>query len=82
MEVVVLNLQISPQLEQSLRSIAQQKHISLDAAAIEALQNYVQEQSAEIEPEKVYSFIGIAHSRKGNAVKKKAALKPAGSVYR
>lgn len=62
----MLNLKISPQLEQSLRAIAQQKHVSVETAAEEALQIYVREQAVEIGPEKTYSFIGIARSGKGN----------------
>lgn len=62
----MLTLRIPLQLENAFRAIARRKHISVEAAAVEALQIYVQAQSAEAEPEKSYSFIGIAHSGKLN----------------
>jgi hypothetical protein len=62
----VLTLQISLQLEDALRALARRKHISVEAAAMEALQVYVQEQSTAAEPEKNYSFIGIGHSSQMN----------------
>ena len=50
----------------ALSIIAQKRSASLETIAREALQNYVRAQPPR---KKAYSFIGIAHSKKGNVSK-------------
>ncbi len=61
--MITLVIQAEEDLAAALQQVAERQATTVEAVAKEALKNYLRAHSA---PPRTYSFIGIAHSGKGN----------------